>query len=73
MARQPKKPTGASDSPIVALAERAREAGATHAVVIYRTEDGRRYWNSFEGTTHLEVAGLISMVLTDIALEDLPE
>lgn len=68
-----RKPDAAASSPLVALAEMAREADTTHAVIVYRTRDGCRHFSGFEGMTNLEMAGLLGMALRDLAEADLPD
>jgi hypothetical protein len=73
MARKPKAPETAAQSPLVALAELAREADASHAVIVYREADGTRRWAAFESMTALETAGLLAMAVRDLAEADLPD
>ena len=73
MARKPKAPDTAAQSPLVALAEMAREAEATQAVIVYRAPDGSRSFAAFDGMSHLEVAGLLAMAVRDLAEADLPD
>lgn len=56
-----------ASSPIVAMAERAVERGAKHAVLVYVDEDGDRVAISMQHMDSLMTAGLLSLAVADFA------
>lgn len=62
-----KQPQALASSPIVAMAERAVERGATHAVLVFIDREGDRIAVSLPHMDSMQTAGLMSLAIADFA------
>lgn len=62
-----RKATALAQSPLIAMAERAVASGAEKAVLVYLDGSGYRICTSLPEMDPLATAGLLSLVIADLA------